>query len=727
MASGGILRNLRVSTRVVLAGLLITGFFVATTFIWLLPRAEHALIQRKREQIRDATEIAWSVLKYYHSQAADGALSLEEAQQRAATVVSGIRYGPRHKDYFWINDTVPRMIMHPYRPDLNGDDVSGHRDPQGKALFLEFVEVAREHGQGYVDYLWQWHDNPDHIVPKISYIRQFRPWSWIIGTGIYIQDVKAEIRAWRMAILVVYLLLTVVGVVVSAFAGQEVARSVRQREMAPDQDADRGGDPREEWTLGLGSAILVLIFPPLVGLSLLWSIELYRNLDRIVVGGFDRKVAAVSSVCGAFVRGEDHRAISRSGDEDGPLYRAYARRMRRVRDSTGMTYLYSQELDGNRCRYVLDVSDEWDTIGAGEVLSPDDYEGARNVMVHGVVHVGDIEPTENWGLLKYAYGPVFNDDETVEAMVGADVNIAVIRSKMRPALFSVSLMCVAALLIGGYASVRVSSRLARPVNQVKESTLRAAGGEYDVRIAATQPTEIHHLAERFNTIAATLARTLGSFQTERREARKRAELRQLTAAIDWESCGGYEKLSDAFAGALLNANADRKTASGWIATDGYAIGWVAPQEATSLDTVRRRADIARIARAVTRTRRPGAVALCAELRLLLGERLSAIVVRAPQGSGIAAAAYADATLFAGAPEKLVRLRTGPEPHVTELDNDDIVVLADPAGLEGNACLSDEVIGAPGRCEKASAYVESVREALGAAHTVTQLFFGVWHG
>ena len=95
------------------------------------------------------------------------------------------------------------MIMHPYRRDLVGKDVSDYADSNGKFLFREAVRIAENDGRGYVDYMWQWQDDPSRIVPKISYVETFTPWRWIVGTGIYIEDVLAEIAtlSHRLAIL----------------------------------------------------------------------------------------------------------------------------------------------------------------------------------------------------------------------------------------------------------------------------------------------------------------------------------------------------------------------------------------------------------------------------------------------------------------------------------------------------------------------------------------------
>ena len=116
-------------------------------------------------------------------------------KKKAIDHLEHLRYGPDLKDYFWINDTRPVMIMHPYRPDLVGKNVAEFKDPAGNKLFLKMVETVEQSGAGFVDYLWQWKGDVAHIVPKISYVKGFSPWHWVIGTGIYVEDVRAEISA----------------------------------------------------------------------------------------------------------------------------------------------------------------------------------------------------------------------------------------------------------------------------------------------------------------------------------------------------------------------------------------------------------------------------------------------------------------------------------------------------------------------------------------------------
>lgn len=149
----------------------------------------------KREMIKELTNSAWSILAKYENDERSGILTHEEAQKTAISRIQYLRYGDESKDYFWITDMHPNMVMHPYRTDLNGKDLSNFRDPGGTKLFVEFVKTVKESEHGYVNYMWQWKEDSMHIVPKLSYVKAFNAWGWIIGTGIYIEDVKKEIKA----------------------------------------------------------------------------------------------------------------------------------------------------------------------------------------------------------------------------------------------------------------------------------------------------------------------------------------------------------------------------------------------------------------------------------------------------------------------------------------------------------------------------------------------------
>jgi anti-anti-sigma regulatory factor len=242
--------------QILLPALLTVILFFVVIFRVMIPILENSIIEKKREMTHELTETAWSVLVYYHKLEQEGILSREEAQAHAAAHIRDMRYGPEGKDYFWINDMRPYMIMHPYQPDLEGKDISDFADPNGKHLFLAFVETARTSGEGYVDYMWQWKDDSQRIVPKVSYIKLFEPWDWIIGTGIYIEDVRAEISELTNRAIVLSIGILVIIAILLSFT---ITRSFRIERKRREAEAALQASNREleDQTIELEQEILI--------------------------------------------------------------------------------------------------------------------------------------------------------------------------------------------------------------------------------------------------------------------------------------------------------------------------------------------------------------------------------------------------------------------------------------------------------------------------------------
>jgi len=187
----------KLAWRTVLPAMLAILLFSGVVFLYLLPALDRVVMDQKRLMIRELTESSWNILARFAAEESAGAMSTAQAQTAAIAQVRSLHYGQQNKDYFFIIDNHPNMVVHPYRPDLEGEDLSTFSDPEGKKLFVEMVDVVRLQDSGYVHYMWQWKDDSDHIVPKISYVKGFQPWGWIIGTGVYTQDIDEEISALK--------------------------------------------------------------------------------------------------------------------------------------------------------------------------------------------------------------------------------------------------------------------------------------------------------------------------------------------------------------------------------------------------------------------------------------------------------------------------------------------------------------------------------------------------
>jgi methyl-accepting chemotaxis protein len=211
-----LLRNFPISKRL----WLIPVVAVAMLFILgllMIQQVRSDLYLGKQAMTRHVVETAAGILDYYQRLEADGTLSTAEAQRAAMEQVRALRYNG--KDYFWINDLTPSMLMHPVQPALEGKDLSNTKDPTGKALFNDMVAVARRDGAGLVDYHWAKPGEQDP-VPKLSYVQLFKPWGWIIGSGIYVDDVETEFRNYLVRF-------SVIGMVIAALMAVLVAILIR--------------------------------------------------------------------------------------------------------------------------------------------------------------------------------------------------------------------------------------------------------------------------------------------------------------------------------------------------------------------------------------------------------------------------------------------------------------------------------------------------------------------
>ena len=183
------------AVRIVLPPAMVMLLFVVAIIVMIIPATEDALMDKKRETIQAIVQSATSIIEKQAMLVSEGVLTLEEAQEEALLVLRALRYGDQDKQYLWIQDTYPKMGMHPYFPEMEGVSLRDYQDPEGNLLFVNAVNITKENGDGFIHYMWPREDNIEEPVPKLSYVRLFSKWNWIVGSGIYLDDVQREIQA----------------------------------------------------------------------------------------------------------------------------------------------------------------------------------------------------------------------------------------------------------------------------------------------------------------------------------------------------------------------------------------------------------------------------------------------------------------------------------------------------------------------------------------------------
>lgn len=227
------MNNIKLSTKSIMIVVLVILSF-ALVLGWISFRMSDALHETRYGTARAAAEVGLGIIEHYANEAEEGRMTLEEAQQTAMDTISSLRY--EGYEYFWINDTgrpYPEIIMHPINPALDGkvmdDPAYDNIAMDGTMhLFQALVEVGLQEGGGFVDYMWTKPGEPENeMFPKISYVLLYEDWDWIVGTGVYTDDVAANVREIFAPIIAVSLIvLIVIGLLLGLFVNS-ILRSIK--------------------------------------------------------------------------------------------------------------------------------------------------------------------------------------------------------------------------------------------------------------------------------------------------------------------------------------------------------------------------------------------------------------------------------------------------------------------------------------------------------------------
>ncbi|MBS1208747.1 MAG: chemotaxis protein [Proteobacteria bacterium] len=214
-----LLSRLRVNARLsLLTAIALMGFIVFTILVVI--GVEQSAMDRHRERIQHLVSSAVSLVDHFQKQEASGKLSREEAQTKAKEALRALRFGS--DDYFFVYDYKGFMVAHGTDPSLEGKLQLGKPDAQGKLFRDEMVQTGITKGEGFSEYVYVRPGNDKTPIPKLSYVKAFAPWEWLVCTGVYVDDVSASVK--REAISYSLLALLIIGLMLAA--GTLISRSI---------------------------------------------------------------------------------------------------------------------------------------------------------------------------------------------------------------------------------------------------------------------------------------------------------------------------------------------------------------------------------------------------------------------------------------------------------------------------------------------------------------------
>ncbi|MBK7978477.1 MAG: cache domain-containing protein [Ignavibacteriae bacterium] len=199
--------------------------FTLFLFMEILPQFSKSMMNDKGENIKQAVEVAYGIIQNVYNDFKNNTLTEEEAKKEAIHQIQALRFG--EQNYFWINDDYPKMIAHPIKPELNGKSLRDIKDPNGVYLFNEMAKVCKSQGSGFVDYYWP-KPGYNKPVPKISYVKYFKEWNWVLGAGIYVEDVEVAVSELTLQIFKIFGILILISLSFIIFSSIKISKPIKE-------------------------------------------------------------------------------------------------------------------------------------------------------------------------------------------------------------------------------------------------------------------------------------------------------------------------------------------------------------------------------------------------------------------------------------------------------------------------------------------------------------------
>ena len=224
--------ELALSFKVLIPAALMFLLFIYFSYFVVLPLVENKMMEQRRQMLRSMGNAVWHLLDSYRQKADSGEMTADSARSMALSTVKTFRFGAEGNDYCWISDLETVVLMHPYQPDWVGRRLAEHPDASTSRAFTKSIDLVKASGEGFVDYQWQWPDDPSRIGPKLSYVKGYEPWGWMLGTGLYVDDVHAEVSFLTRQLFALLLAVLIVSTVFCLYVYQQASAIDRQRQRA---------------------------------------------------------------------------------------------------------------------------------------------------------------------------------------------------------------------------------------------------------------------------------------------------------------------------------------------------------------------------------------------------------------------------------------------------------------------------------------------------------------
>ncbi|HPX92090.1 MAG TPA: methyl-accepting chemotaxis protein, partial [Spirochaetota bacterium] len=220
--------SLRLRSKIMILGISSLLLFVTITLVYFIPSIRDAAIEKKREGLKDNVQMAVNLFEALKFEEENGRISPDEALFKGIYYTGKFRFGKDKMSTVWIINGDGGICSMPFREDLVGKNISIFDKDSRENIYRAMIELSRTKGEAFFEYRTQYKSEVTKVVPVISYVIYYKPYDIIIGSTIYIEDIRSEIATLYIKVIAVTIFLSLVFIAILFLASGRIVRPVKK-------------------------------------------------------------------------------------------------------------------------------------------------------------------------------------------------------------------------------------------------------------------------------------------------------------------------------------------------------------------------------------------------------------------------------------------------------------------------------------------------------------------
>ena len=194
-------------------------------FLYLQPRITQKLYTEKEVATKNIVSIAHNLISDCEKNCLEDIINIDSVKQVVIDIIKKLKF--ENKGVMILNIQGPTMIMHPFKTKLAGQNMFAKKDTKGKLFYQEIVKTCKENGEGLVHYYWS-KPGEEKASHKITYVKLFKPWGWIVGSGIYVDDVEKEISSFKWKIIFALFIAILIAGIIGIYIAKKIEAPIKK-------------------------------------------------------------------------------------------------------------------------------------------------------------------------------------------------------------------------------------------------------------------------------------------------------------------------------------------------------------------------------------------------------------------------------------------------------------------------------------------------------------------